>query len=132
MNKTMILALCAMAAFSSAEKNKTAPPVDRLHGTWCTGEEGMVLRFSTGDSLFVTSTSDETIQGVGKYQRTDSTFTATLLNDEVTLTMRYLYRWKGADTVEAKATFFTINDEAVEHPQEWMSMVRCDRKGTKD
>ncbi|MBN1575595.1 MAG: hypothetical protein JW913_03530 [Chitinispirillaceae bacterium] len=129
MKKIMILVLCVMAAFSWAERKKTAP-ADKLHGTWCTGEEGMVLRFS-GDSLFVTSTSDETIQGVGKYQRTDSTFAATLLNDEVTLKMRYLYRWKGSDTVEAKATLFTINDEAVEHPQEWMSMVRCGERKTK-
>jgi hypothetical protein len=125
MKKSILVALCLLSAIAFAEKRKTSVPDDRFHGTWCTGEEDMMLRFSAKDSLFVTSASDESVQGKGKYTRTDSTFAATLRNGETTLAMQYLYRWKGTDTVEAKATLFTINGETVEHPEEWMSMVRC-------
>ena len=131
MKKSILVALCLLSALAFAEKKKTSASADRLHGTWCTGEEGMMLRFSVKDSLFVTSASDESVQGRGKYTRTDSTFAATLQNGETTLALRYLYRWKGTDTVEAKATLFTINGEVVEHPEEWMNMVRCGGKATK-
>ncbi len=134
MRKTIsIIVVCILLiALAYAEKREKITLYDRLQGTWCTGEEGMVLRFSEKDSIFVSSASDESVQGKGKYSFTDSTFTASINNGETRLTMHYLYRWKGTDTVEAKATLFLVNDEAIEHPQEWMSMVRCGEKTRKN
>jgi len=117
-----ITALFALAAMSFAQ---TKPAPRDFTGTWHTEDEGMILTFTAKDSLFVTSPSDETIKGKGTYTATsDSTFTATIKNDDLTIKMTYLYRWKGADTVSAKAILFTINDDPVEQPQEWMNMVR--------
>ena len=131
MNKLLPLLLCLSVAVSWAEKKKNTSGAPSLNGTWCTGEDGMILAFAGSDSLRVSSSADETMGGSGKYTRTDSTFSATLVNGDMTLKMRYRYRWKGSDTVEAKATLFTINDEAVEYPEEWMSMVRCGKKKLK-
>lgn len=122
-----VATLFALVAMPFAQ-TKSAPC--DFSGIWHTEDEGMILTFTAKDSLFVTSPSDETIKGKGTYAKTsDSTFTATIKNDDLTIKMTYLYRWKGVDTVSAKAILFTINDESVEQPQEWMNMVRSsDRK----
>ena len=121
--------LFLLVTLANAEKKKTAPAADPLIGTWCTTDDGMVLTFSKGDSLRVATVSDSSMGGVGKYIHTDTTFTATLKNGDMIMKMGYVYRWKGRDTVEAKATSFTIDNEAVEHPTEWMGMVRCGGMG---
>ena len=128
MKKLFLISICLLLSYSLAEKKNTATSIKTFKGTWCTGEDGMVLTFAGKDSLHVSSKSDETVGGSGKYTRDDTTFAATLTNGDMALKMKYRYRWKGTDTVEAKAMMFTINEEAVEYPQEWMSMVRCGEK----
>jgi hypothetical protein len=96
-----------------------------FNGTWCVGEEGFILRFSGKDSLHVTSSTDESIKAEGSYKKDDTCFTATVINGDVTMKMRYLYRWCSKDSIKAKAEQFTINDEPVNSPEEWMFMVRC-------
>jgi hypothetical protein len=123
-----IALLLFLVTLAGAEKKKTAPAVDPLIGTWRTTDDGMVLRFAKGDTLCVTSTSDSSMGGCGKYTHTDTTFFATLKNGDMVMKMAYLYRWKGRDTVEAKATLFTIDNEAVEYPTEWMAMARSGGK----
>ncbi|HEX3018711.1 MAG TPA: hypothetical protein VHP36_00340 [Chitinispirillaceae bacterium] len=103
----------------NAENNKS------LNGTWCVGEEGFVLKFSGKDSLLVNSNNDESIKAEGNYKKTDTSFTATLVNGDVTMKMKYQYRWCSSDTIKAKAEQFTINDEPVNSPEEWMFMVKC-------
>ncbi len=123
----VFLCLCTVLVF--AEKKPVKKTARSLNGTWCTGEDdGMLLTFSGKDTLTVTSSSDESIGGSGRYTNTDSTFSATLHNGDLVLAMQYLYRWKGNDTIEAKATMFMIDSEAVGVPEEWMSMERCDGK----
>lgn len=120
-NITLIITavLLTLTSVISAEK------VASLNGTWCVGEEGFILRFSGKDSLHVTSSTDESIQAEGSYKKSDTSFTATVINGDVTMKMRYLYRWCSKDSIKAKAEQFTINDEPVNSPEEWMFMVRC-------
>lgn len=120
----IIVAILTAASVINAEKSAT------LNGTWCVGEEGFVLRFSGKDSLHVTSSTDESIQAEGSYKKSDTSFTATVVNGDVTMKMRYLYRWCSKDSIKAKAEQFTINDEPVNSPEEWMFMVRC-KESTK-
>ncbi|NLW30519.1 MAG: hypothetical protein GXY77_03580 [Fibrobacter sp.] len=96
-----------------------------LLGTWCVGEDGLVLTFEGEDTLKVASLSDESVSGTGIYIKNDSAFTATVANGDVEMKMRYRYQWAGDDTVKAKAEFFTINGDSVSFPEEWMSMTRC-------
>lgn len=96
-----------------------------LLGTWCVGEDGLVLTFEGEDTLKVASFSDESVSGTGIYKKNDSAFTATVANGDVEMKMRYRYQWAGDDTVKAKAEFFTINGDSVSFPEEWMSMTRC-------
>ncbi len=132
MKGTILFVIILLAGAGGAETKKTTGTVrqNAFNGTWCTGEDGMVLSFSGKDSIHVKSSSDESVGGGGIYTRTDSTFVATLRNGDMVVKMSYLFRWKGIDTVEARATAFTINGENVDVPPEWMSMVRCEGAGT--
>lgn len=125
MQKNSLIFILLLVALAGAEKKKTAPAVDPLIGTWCTTDDGMVLTFAKGDTLRVAGTSDSSMGGCGKYTHTDTTFAATLKNGDMVMKMAYRYRWRGRDTVEARATSFIIDNEAVEYPTEWMGMVRC-------
>jgi hypothetical protein len=96
-----------------------------LLGTWCVEEQGLLLTFSGNDSLMVGSSTEDGVQGGGSFSKNDSLFTATVVNGEVTMNMGYRYKWKDAKTIQAQATFFVVNGDSVEHPAEWMKMVRC-------
>ncbi len=117
---TSITAALIMGAFT-VNMAKT----NSLNGTWCVGEEGFVLTFSGKDSLRVTSNTDESINAEGTYQKNDTSFTAKLINGDVSMKMKYRYRWVGSDSIKALAEQFTINDEQINSPTEWMYMVRC-------
>ena len=119
-----LLCLCTVVVLAEKKPVKTRS----LTGTWCTGDAGMLLTFTEPDSLTVKSTSDESMGGSGSYLHTDSTFSAALTNGDLTLAMKYRYRWLGRDTIEAKAIMFTIDEDSVDVPEEWMSMWRCDKK----
>ena len=128
MNHFTLCLLCLFTVVCFAGKKPVTTANAPLTGTWCTGEAGMLLTFTEPDTLTVQSTSDESMGGRGSYRHTDSTFSATLHNGDLTLGLKYRYRWKGTDTIEAKATVFTIDEEPVEVPEEWMSMWRCKEK----
>ncbi len=127
--KSIILAMTVLLAGVSYIN---AGDIASLNGTWCVGEEGFVLRFFGKDSLHVTSSTDESIKAEGSYKKTDTSFTATVINGDVSMKMKYLYRWCSADSIKAKAEQFTINDEQVNSPEEWMYMVRCKGPEEKD
>lgn len=96
-----------------------------INGTWCVSDDGFILAFSGKDSIHVSSSSDESIKAAGVYQKSDSILTATVVNGDVTMKMKYRYHWAGADSIKALTEQFTINDEPVTTPAEWMYMVRC-------
>jgi hypothetical protein len=102
----------------------TTKKVD-FNGTWCAGTDGLILTFFAKDSLQVGSTADESIKGYGVYKRTDSTFSATVKNGDVTMEMMYRYLSKGADTVSAKAMYFLVDGDSAEVPVDWIDMTRC-------
>jgi hypothetical protein len=103
----------------------TAAGKDPILGTWCVGEDGLVLTFSGNDSLSVTSRADASVSGTGMYKRNDTNFTATVINDDMEMKMQDRYKWLGKDTISAQALLFTVNGDSVDYPKEWMSMVRC-------
>lgn len=126
MNKTALITTAFLFAITVSSFGGKA---DTLNGTWCVGEDGLVLTFSGKDSLQVSSQADESVNGSGTYVKSDTSFTATVLNGDVTMKMKYIYRWKGIDTVEARAELFMVNDETIDTPAEWMFMTRCTALG---
>jgi hypothetical protein len=96
-----------------------------FNGTWCTGSDGLILTFFSQDSLQVGNISDESVKGYGVYKRTDTTFSATVKNGDVTMELKYRYLLKGTDTVSAQAIYFLVDGDSVQVPAEWMDMTRC-------
>lgn len=123
MKRVMFLVICIL----SISIAKTADKINPLLGTWCVGENGLILTFSGKDSLSVASISDSSVNGKGTYQKNDSTFSATISNNDIIMKMQYRYHWKGKDSIEAQAINFTVNGDTVDSPKEWSAMTRCGR-----
>jgi hypothetical protein len=126
MVKSLLLIISSMTLIFSAVPEKK----NSLIGTWCANDNGLILTFSGKDSLSVESVSDSSIKGNGTYSKTDSTFIATINNNEIVMKMQYRYHWKGKDSIEAQAIQFSVNGELVDSPKEWATMKRCS-KGSK-
>jgi hypothetical protein len=123
MKKLSIISVILVSFLSTAFSGNTKK-ID-FNGTWCAGTDGLILTFFAKDSLQVGSTSDESIKGYGVYKRTDSTFSATVKNGDVTMEMMYRYLSKGVDTVSAKALYFLVDGDSTEVPTDWIDMTRC-------
>ena len=115
-----ILLLTILLYIPASSKN------DFFTGTWCIGDERLIITFTDKDSINVTSMKDETINGKGTYEKKDSTLIATLLNDDLELKMGYRYKRKSNSKIRAKIIFFTVDGDSVNHPNRWMRMERCD------
>lgn len=120
MKKIITLAvICFATTIFSVEKNS-------FIGTWCVGDDGLVLTFSGKDTLMVASLSDSSMKGRGTYQKDDTTFLTTInTQDGISMQMKYRYRWKDKNIVEAQAIYMTANGESVDAPKEWNTMTRC-------
>lgn len=112
-----IYVLCFVFTQTSSE--------DVFSGTWCIGDERLIIDFKGIDSLHFYSIKDESINGYGNYEKTDSTITATVKNDDLNLSMGYRYKRKKRGSLRAKIIFFTIDGDSVDHPNRWMRMERC-------
>lgn len=120
--QSLLLLPLIISGINAADTSKT------LSGQWCADDMGLILIFDTKDSMQVKSTSDSTFQGKGTYSKTDTTFSATMKNDNIVIRMNFKYRWKNASTIEALPVLFTVSDEPVESPNEWKTMIRCGQK----
>lgn len=123
MKKLHFFAMALFCSLSSTFSGNTKS-ID-FKGTWCAGTDGLILTFFAKDSLQVGSTADESIKGYGVYKRTDSTFSATVKNGDVTMEMMYRYLAKGVDTVSAQAQYFLVDGDSAEVPADWIDMTRC-------
>ncbi|MBD3344571.1 MAG: hypothetical protein GF401_05875 [Chitinivibrionales bacterium] len=103
---------------------------DSFDGTWCVEEQDLSITFQGNDSLKVKSVGDEGVSGVGSFAVDDSLLRAKIVNGDLSVEMGYRYKWDSDEKVSARLSFFIVNGDSVEHPTEWMSMVRC--SGTKD
>ncbi len=122
MKKTSI----AVASFLSILLMSTSViPDDFFSGTWCIGDERLIITFSGKDSLSISSLKDESIQGKGTYEIKDSTLIANVINEELELRMGYRYKKKNKKTLKAKIIFLTVDGDSVNHPRRWMRMERC-------
>lgn len=101
-----------------------------LVGSWCLEEEGLVITFIDNDSVLVTSTTEEGVNGEGSYEKQDSMFVATLLNDDLEIKMGYQYTWESDTVLDARTMFLTVNGDSVNHPQGPIIMVRCATEDT--
>lgn len=100
---------------------------DFFSGTWCIGDERLIITFKGKDSLHVSSLRDETIKGKGTYEKKDSTLIATMVNDDLTLKMGYRYKQsRRKNTIKAKIIFWTVDGDSVDLPRRWMRMEKCD------
>ncbi len=120
--QSLLLFALISSGTNAAEKLKD------FSGQWCANDMGLVMIFDSSDSMQVKSTSDSTFQGKGTYTKTDTTFSATMKNDNIVIKMNFRYRWKNAVTIEAMPELFTVSDEPVESPKEWKIMTRCGQK----
>jgi hypothetical protein len=116
---TVIAIITSIISISLATEKSNA-----LLGTWVVGDAGLILTFSGKDSLSVASVTDSSVKGNGTYVKSDTTFSATINNNDIIMKMQYRYRWKNKDNVEAQAILFTVNGDSVESPKEWASMTR--------
>lgn len=117
-NPIFYLALVIAVGLSTAEK-------DPFDGTWCIGNQRLVIEFLGNDSIHITSRSDESIDGKGTFVKNDSSFTATLINDDLELKMGYRYKMRDENRLKAKITFFTVDGDSVDHPERWLRMEKC-------
>ncbi|MDG5816043.1 hypothetical protein QA601_13200 [Chitinispirillales bacterium ANBcel5] len=101
-----------------------------LEGVWCSSD-GLVLDFSCQDSVFFSSTQEESLRGEGTYESTDSTICAVVLNEDLEIKMSYNYKWKDEEAIKAMPIIFSINGEEVSIPSEWIEMIRCDKEEEK-
>lgn len=98
---------------------------DPFTGTWCIGNQRLVIDFIGADSIHISSRADESINGRGTFIKDDTTFTATLINDELELKMGYRYKLRDEKRLKAKITFFTVDGDSVDHPDRWLRMEKC-------
>ncbi len=121
--KTRVVAVAAILAtlflFTSVI------PDDFFSGTWCIGNERLIITFSGEDSLSVTSLRDESIQGKGTFEIKDSLLIANVINDELELKMGYRYKKRDNNSLRAKIVFLTVDGDSVNHPRRWMRMEKC-------
>ena len=96
-----------------------------LLGSWCLEDENLVITFVDNDSVLVTSTTEEGVNGQGSYEKRDSMFVATLVNDDLEIRMGYRYTWKNDSVLDARTLFLTVNGDSVSHPQGPIIMERC-------
>lgn len=122
MKKKLTISIAFLTIFSLYI---TVASDDFFTGTWCIGAEKLIITFAAKDSLYVSSKRDETIQGQGTYVKTDSTLTATIINEDLTLKMGYRYRKKSEDMLRAKIAYITVDGDSVNHPRRWMRMEKC-------
>ena len=119
---SILLGLCVAAVFSAASP---APKVSLFTGSWNADDGSMIIAFSGKDSLHVTNGSGtKKLDSKGTYSSTDSTFSASLMNNEVAIKMDFVYKVKNKKTISAMIVGFTVDGEKTEYPKKWMSMNR--------
>ncbi len=116
----MVLGFCAVLTLA-AEPSKSS----LFTGSWNAEDGSMIIAFSGKDSLHVTNgRGTKKVDSRGTFTSTDSTFSATLLNNEVTMKMNFVYKIKNKKTVSAMIVDFTVDGDKTEYPKRWMSMTR--------
>jgi hypothetical protein len=103
-----------------------------LLGSWCLEDENLVITFVDNDSVLVTSSTEEGVNGQGSYEKQDSMFVATLVNDDLEIRMGYQYTWKNDSVLDARTLFLTVNGDSVSHPRGPIIMERCATQDSTD
>lgn len=126
--RSLLPILTAVALCSTID---AAPAKERsLSGTWCLASEELVITFHGTDSVRVSSTAEDGVNGVGSYAKQDTMFVATLSGDGLVIKMGYRYTWQSDSTIEARTMFITVDGDSVDAPTGALQMKRCATKGT--
>jgi hypothetical protein len=116
--KVLATAVCACAVTTAAAEKP-------LTGSWCLEEDNLVITFLAKDSVHVTSTDEEGIDGWGKYEKLDTMFVATVEGGDVHIRMGYRYTWSNDSTIDAKTLFMTVNGDSINTTDKGVQMRRC-------
>jgi len=100
----------------------------KFKGTWCIGTDRLVIEFPGGSVIKISSRGENAMSGAGTYTYTDSTFTATLSNeDSLTLEIGYFYKFRDAKNLKAKIRYLKVDGAEIDHdhPKKWLRMQNC-------
>lgn len=119
---SLLLCIVSTTAVMSAPKQQS------LLGSWCLSSENLIITFFKGDSVQVSSPSEDGVNGRGTFTKADSMFVATIRNEQLKIVMGYQYDWKNDTTITARTLFLTINGDTTDVSKEALTMQRCTAK----
>ena len=117
--KIIAVSLLITLFFSSSLFSKS------LSGSWCLEEEDVTITFVGKDSINVSSTSEDGVNGSGKYEKRDTMFVATISSGDLKIQMGYQYKWVNDSTLDTRTLFLTVNGDSVNTPESSVKMTRC-------
>jgi hypothetical protein len=117
---TAALLLASAALAPAAGTNSRS-----LSGTWCLKGQDLSIAFLDKDSVRVTSSAKNGVNGAGRYTRQDTMFVATVQSSETTIRMGYRYEWQSDTSIMARLIFMTVDGDSVALADSSVSMRRC-------
>jgi hypothetical protein len=96
-----------------------------MNGTWCIEQEGLTITFAGKDSLTVSSTEEDGVTGKGSYTMSDSIFSATVANEELSVKLGYRYAWQKDSTINAKQIYFIVDKDTAENNPGPVTIRHC-------
>lgn len=91
-------------------------------GSWIVEEEGMTITFADSGKVSYDS-EDESVVGDGTFSYTDSTLTADIVNDDMAMTIVYLYESKD-ESVKVKTKAVIVEGDTLDSSDEWYTITR--------
>jgi hypothetical protein len=113
----LLLIIAAVLFPVSAQKIMT--------GAWCIQDQGLSITFQGKDSVLVTSTEEDGVNGKGAYSLTDSLLTATITSEDIVIRMCYQYKWQKDSSILARQIYFIADQDTAENPNSTVVMKRC-------
>jgi hypothetical protein len=125
---TLLLAslLCVATVFAAGDKQSRT-----LSGSWCVTGQDLKIAFLAKDSVVVSSTAKDGVNGRGVFARQDTMFVATVSSSETSIRMGYRYDWQSDTTIKAKLLFMTVDGDSVDLADSSVVMRRCDQPKAK-
>jgi hypothetical protein len=117
---TAALILASVALAPAANKNTRS-----LTGTWCLKGQDLSIAFLGKDSVKVTSSAKNGVNGTGSYTKQDTMFVATVQSSETAIRMGYRYEWQSDTSIMARLLFMTVDGDSVALADSSVSMRRC-------
>lgn len=95
-------------------------------GNWCVEEQELVITFDKENTVTYSSESEDGMSGEGSFEVVKDTLIANIANEEMEITIKYIYKEDG-DTVKVQTAYIAINGDEIEHSDEWIVLQRCEK-----